>query len=113
MDQWERTESGALIRTFLTESGVRTIVSVDGDNPELVREAAAEVEARLTVSLEEGRFDVRELGVRDALMGLLVENKLLGENLSSVQARATELINKARDWRKKIVALGGEDPGSP
>jgi len=113
MDQWERTESGALIRTFFTEPGVRTVVSVDGDNPEVVREVAADVEARLTVSFKEGRFDVGEIGVRGALLTLLAENKVLGENLSSVQARATELINKARDWRKRLVALGAEDPGPP
>lgn len=50
---------------------------------------------------------------RDLLRKVLVDHAAMSANLTSVQARSTELINKARDWRKRIIALGGDDPGEP
>lgn len=53
------------------------------------------------------------VSVDDLLLRILQENKALNENLRRVQGRCSELLLKARDWRKKITELGGEDPGPP
>lgn len=54
-----------------------------------------------------------DLKLREALAATSSELRDAYRNLSSVQARCTELLMKARDWRARIVELGGEDPGPP
>jgi hypothetical protein len=54
-----------------------------------------------------------KLAVRDILYQLLIENKALSANLTSVQTRCTELLTQARAMRKNIISLGGDDPGNP
>lgn len=57
--------------------------------------------------------DLSKLNGMDLLRHLLVQNHVLNDSINSVQKRSSELITKARDWRKKIIAMGGEDPGIP
>jgi uncharacterized membrane protein len=57
--------------------------------------------------------DLTGITLNDFLLRVLEERKALRENMTAVQTRSTELLQKARDWRKKIVELGGEDPGPP
>jgi hypothetical protein len=51
--------------------------------------------------------------LRDALAKVTDENRIIYRNLTHVQGRCTELLLKAREWRRKIIELGGEDPGPP
>lgn len=91
---------------------ITVTVSITGKKWDNVRSTSEDVEARLTVSLTEGRFDVNKLTIRGALMALLVENKILNANLNAVQKRSAKILQYARDARKKIMSLGGDDPGS-
>lgn len=59
------------------------------------------------------RKEWEDLTVLQLLEKVLSENKTLQNNIQSTQDRSTILINKARAWRKKIIELGGEDPGEP
>lgn len=54
-----------------------------------------------------------DLGIRRTLASVASENVRLREALREVQSRSTELLLKAREWRRKILELGGEDPGPP
>jgi hypothetical protein len=54
-----------------------------------------------------------DLDLRRALARTSAELVQVYDNLRRTQERCTELALKARDWRKKIIALGGEDPGTP
>ncbi len=51
--------------------------------------------------------------LKDFIREVLNENQAMARNLTSVQERSTELLLKARAWRKMIVDLGGADPGPP
>jgi hypothetical protein len=51
--------------------------------------------------------------VKDLLILLLQENKTLNEEMRRVQGRCSELLLKARDWRQRMIGLGGDDPGPP
>lgn len=111
--EWKLEGDATTKRLFQNFEGADVVVSITGKNWENVRRAAIEVEHRLSVSLEEGRFSVPDLGLRGTLYALLTENKILYDNLRSVQERATVLINKARAWRKRLIELGDPDPGDP
>ena len=110
---WKLDGDATTKRMFSNFEGVDVVVSITGREWEKVRSAAAEVDARLSASLEAGRFSVLDLGVREALYALLAENRILSDNLGRVQARGTELISKARAWRKRLMELGDPDPGAP
>jgi hypothetical protein len=60
---------------------------------------------------DESRFE--GMGVLELLERLLVENRQLNRNLTDVQDRSGDLLEYGRACRRKIVELGGEDPGSP
>lgn len=51
--------------------------------------------------------------VLELLDCLLTENRTLNENLSAVQVRSGDLLEFGRACRRRIVELGGDDPGSP
>jgi hypothetical protein len=61
--------------------------------------------------IDEPRF--RDMSVLQLLEKLLVENRTLNENLTAVQDRGGDLLEYGRACRRKIVELGGKDPGSP
>lgn len=50
---------------------------------------------------------------RRAAAALAAENAQLHEQLSYVLDRCSKLLLQARDFRKRIIELGGEDPGIP
>jgi hypothetical protein len=57
--------------------------------------------------------DLIGVSLNDFLLRILSEKKALAANLTATQERSSQLLLKARDWRKKIIELGGEDPGPP
>jgi hypothetical protein len=57
--------------------------------------------------------DLTGISLNDFLLKVLEERRALRANMSLTQERSTQLLLKAREWRKKIVELGGEDPGPP
>jgi hypothetical protein len=59
------------------------------------------------------RKEWADMSLPELLTAVLTENYALNRNLTEVQTRSTELLNKARDWRKQIIELGGKDPGPP
>lgn len=61
---------------------------------------------------EKAEGDVDET-LRDALAKVMAENRALYQNLAATQARSTVLLDAARDLRRKLIKLGGEDPGPP
>jgi hypothetical protein len=106
---WEKISSpeGELIFTkvFPVASGQATVVvHVKGTVP---HHALLDMEIRMDPS------HVVKPSERDFLRKVLIDYDLMSKNLKSTQERSTQLINKAREWRKKIIALGGEDPGEP
>ena len=62
---------------------------------------------------ENNRFDPEKTSVSELLELLLAENKQLNRQVTSIQGRSGDLLEYGRAARRKIVALGGDDPGSP
>jgi hypothetical protein len=59
------------------------------------------------------RSEWKDLSAEELLRKVLNENVTLNENMRTTSARSSELLEKARSWRKRIIELGGEDPGPP
>lgn len=92
--------------------GVSVLAVITGEDGEKVRAASSEVSARMAPSPGD-RFDLERLGTREVLHLLLAENRALNAATSAAQARGTELINKARAFRRRLIELGDSDPGLP
>ena len=103
--EWELKRETTVTKAFAGFGKVNVVVSITGLNWKDVHAAHEEVDARLSADLEEGRFDVRKLGVFGALTALLVENKALNRNLSAVQDRSGKILQYARDAHDRIVGL--------
>lgn len=93
--------------------GVKVLVVVTGDDGDKVRIASSEIHSRMAPFPEDGRFDIGRLGIREVLYLLLAENRALNAATTAAQARGTELINKARAFRRRLIELGDPDPGLP
>jgi len=93
--------------------GTNVLVVITGEDKEKVSGASSEIRSRMAKSPGDGRFDVEKLGMREVLYLLLSENRALNASVSATQARSTELINKARAFRKRLIELGDPDPGLP
>lgn len=44
---------------------------------------------------------------------VLEENRLLNENMTAALTRNSDLVVKARAWRRRLMELGDPDPGIP
>lgn len=93
--------------------GVKVLVVVMGDDSDKVKAASSEISSRMSPFPEDGRFDLEKLGIREVLYVLLAENRALNAVASAAQARGTELINRARAFRRRLIELGDPDPGLP
>lgn len=105
VDGWQREQSG-YFRTFVL-GGTPVLVSIPGlDSREATENFANQVVARMSVLSD-------AVPNRDALLSALADNKALYQNLNHTIKRCSELLEYGREARKKIIQLGGEDPGSP
>ncbi len=100
-------EGTAATRIYPLQRGI-SVVTVKSPAPSKLHDACLEMDTFMGVYHTEDPSLVVEL-----LRQSLNQNIVMGQNLTEIQNRSSELINKARDWRKKIIELGGEDPGSP
>lgn len=112
-DFWKQDQPGVMRGTFQWAGGAHVTVTIDGAGSDPPVQEAEDITMRLTASLDDERFDIRKLGVCDAMLAVLIENKALNRNMSAVQERSTQLIDKARAWRKRLIELGDPDPGPP
>lgn len=94
-------------KTFQVNFGDATVIIRTRHSDGPVLGSVMDVESRMDPSTS-----VRP-SERDFLRKVLIDHAAMSENLASTQGRSTVLINKAREWRKRIIALGGEDPGEP
>jgi hypothetical protein len=67
----------------------------------------------LSIDIPKSDASFKDEAILDLMRNILIENKVLNEALTHVQRRSTELIQKARAFRNKIIELGGQDPGLP
>lgn len=95
-------------------SGMRVSVSIthgSDQTPDDIAPLAEEIDKRL--ALVGHRFDPARLGLEEAFLRVLEENKILNQGQSRIQARSTELIQAARGMRRRLIELGDPDPGLP
>lgn len=62
---------------------------------------------------KDGKLDLDKQSVADLLRTLLNDNRELTRQVTDLQDRRGDLVEYGRMVRKAVVALGGEDPGSP
>jgi len=113
VDVSKSSDSSEKRMVFRHFDGVNVLVVVTGDDAGKVQTASSEIGARMIPFPEDGRFDLEQLEIREVLYRLLAENRALNAATSAAQARGTELISRARAFRRRIIELGAPDPGLP
>lgn len=105
-DGWVPDENGRFDKVF--GEGARAVrVSVgEAGRLEDAESFLRQIDARMAV-LSDGVPD------RNVLLAALADNKALCENLAHTVDRCSKLLEYGRAARKRIIELGGEDPGSP